>query len=90
MKTTLNIDDNLLSQAKTFAIREQKTLTSLIEEGLMLRLRKPLAGSKKAGSKKAGSKKKAPVLPVYKGKGGLVIDVNPLSNRAMLEAADDA
>ncbi len=85
MKTTLNIDDNLLSQAKTFAIREQKTLTSLIEEGLMLRLRKPLAGSKKAGSKK-----KAPVLPVYKGKGGLVIDVNPLSNRAMLEAADDA
>jgi hypothetical protein len=39
MKTTLNIHDALLQEAKAFAARQQVTLTRLIEDGLRLRLR---------------------------------------------------
>jgi hypothetical protein len=34
MKTTLDIDDELLVKAKALSARERKSLTSLIEEGL--------------------------------------------------------
>ena len=79
MKTTLDLDDQLLTKAKALAAREKKSLTRLIEEGLSLRLRKPAHA-------KAGAR---PALPVYRGRGGLVEGVNPLSNRSMFEAADD-
>ena len=79
MKTTLDIDDQLLADAKAFAAQQRKTLTSLIEEGQMLRLR-PQAQD---------PQRKPPHLPVYKGRGGLVAGVNPLSNKALLEALGD-
>ncbi len=80
MKTTLNIDDELLIRAKAVSAREKTSLTALIEEGLRLRLRRP--------SRKSRSGKH--VLPVYRGKGGLVKGIDPRSNRSMLDAADDA
>jgi hypothetical protein len=38
MKTTLNLDDRLLTRAKTLAAREGTTLTALIEEALRAHL----------------------------------------------------
>ena len=46
MKTTLNINDQLLAGAKALAAQQRTSLTRLIEEGLQLRLRA------KAGSAK--------------------------------------
>ncbi|MDZ7827604.1 MAG: DUF6364 family protein [Gammaproteobacteria bacterium] len=39
MKTTLNLNDDLVTRAKMQAARQRTTLTRLIEEGLQLRLR---------------------------------------------------
>jgi hypothetical protein len=76
MKTTLDLNDALLMEAKTLAVQQHTTLTRLIEEGLQLRLRAQRALSR-------------PVrLPVYRGKGGLVSGLDGLSNKALLEAAD--
>jgi hypothetical protein len=79
MKTTLDIDDELLVRAKAASARERKSLTALIEEGLRLRLRRPHS---------SGRKTRSPI-PTFVGKGGLVAGVDPLSNRALLDAADD-
>lgn len=79
MKTTLNLNDQLLADAKALAAQQRTTLTRLVEEGLQLRLRA-----------NAGSAKRARVrLPVFKGRGGLVKGVDPLSNKALLQALDD-
>jgi hypothetical protein len=80
MKTTLDIDDELLVRAKALAARERSSVTALIEEGLRLRLRRrtsPLRGGK------------PPSLAVYRGKGGLAQGINSLSNRSLLDAAGD-
>jgi hypothetical protein len=79
MKTTLDIKDSLLADAKALAARQQTSLTRLIEEGLQLRLRtvRPAAGT-------GGHR-----IPVFKGRGGLVAGLNPSSNKAMLDAAGD-
>ena len=79
MKTTLNINDQLLADAKTLAAQQRTSLTRLIEEGLQLRLRA------KAAAASCGTVR----LPVFKGHGGLVAGVNPLSNKALLEALGD-
>jgi hypothetical protein len=79
MKTTLDINDSLLATAKAIAAQQRTTLTRLIEEGLQLRLRSSRAAPK-------ASKRK---IPVFKGRGGLVNGLNPLSNKSMLDAADD-
>lgn len=79
MKTTLDLNDRLIAEAKAFAAEQRTSLTRLIEEGLQLRLRA------KPGSKKRGAVR----LPVFDGQGGLAPGINPLSNKAMLEAADD-
>lgn len=79
MKTTLDLNDRLLAEAKAFAAEQRTSLTRLIEEGLQLRLRAQPA-----------SKKRGPVcLPVFDGRGGLAPGINPLSNKSMLAAADD-
>jgi len=78
MKTTLDINDQLLADAKVLAVQQRTSLTRLIEEGLRLRL----IGAK--GSAK-GAK---PRVPVLKGRGGLVAGVNPLSNKALLGALE--
>ena len=79
MKTTLDINNELLVKAKTVSARERKSLTALIEEGLRLRLRR-------RGSHRPAP---APSLAIHHGKGGLIAGVDPLSNRSMLDAADD-
>lgn len=79
MKTTLNLNDQLLADAKALAAQQRTSLTRLIEEGLRLRLHaKPSARAHERVR-----------LPVFKGHGGLVDGVNPLSNKAMLEAIGD-
>ena len=80
MKTTLNIKDSLLADAKALAAQQQTSLTRLIEEGLQLRLRAPRSHSKKRPKQQ---------IHVYKGRGGLVAGLNPLSNKAMLDAIED-
>lgn len=79
MKTTLDLNDQLLADAKTYAVQRRTTLTRLIEEGLALRLRTPAEATPRGKLR----------LPVHKGRGGLVAGVDPLSNRAMLAALDD-
>lgn len=78
MKTTLDLNDTLLIEAKAAAARQRTSLTRLIEEGLQLRLR-------------AGRREDEGVavrLPVFRGRGGLVAGLDGLSNKAMLDAAD--
>jgi len=78
MKTTLNLNDQLLAEAKALAARQQTSLTRLIEEGLQMRLRAQATPTPHGGAR----------LPVFKGRGGLVNGVNPLSNKALLDALD--
>lgn len=78
MKTTLDINDALLADAKSLAARQRTTLTRLIEEGLRLRLRAPSPSSTKAVR-----------IPVFKGKGGLAPGLDGLDNKALRDAADD-
>lgn len=79
MKTTLDINDQLLADAKSLALQQRTTLTRLIEEGLQLRLR-------------AQARAVPPVkvrLPVFSGKAGLVPGVDALSNKGLLRALGD-
>jgi hypothetical protein len=78
MKTTLDINDQLLASAKTLAAQQRTSLTRLIEEGLQMRLRA-----------QAAPRRGKPRLPVFKGRGGLVAGVDPLSNKALLAALGD-
>lgn len=80
MKTTLDLNDTLVSEAKALAARQRTTLTRVVEEGLQLRLRAQRTAAKAPPTR----------LPVFKGKGGLVSGVDPHSNKSMLDAADDA
>jgi Family of unknown function (DUF6364) len=79
MKTTLNINDHLLADAKALAAQQRTSLTRLIEEGLRLRLHAPVAAAKRGKVR----------LPVFAGRGGLAEGVNPLSNKSLLKALDD-
>ena len=79
MKTTLDINDQLIADAKALAARQRTSLSRLIEEGLQLRLR----------AQAAAVPRRRPRLPVHRGRGGLVAGVNPLSNRSLLDALGD-
>ena len=82
MRTTLDIDDRLLTQAKSFAAREHTSLTRLIEESLSIRLR--AAQSVKPDARRL-------MLPVYTGRGGLQPTIrDTTSQRALLDAADES
>lgn len=63
MRTTLDIDDQLLGQAKALAAYERKSLTQVIEEGLAIRCAK---------GQKPASRGGPLLLPVFHGKGGLL------------------
>jgi hypothetical protein len=78
MKTTLNLNDVLLTQAKAHAVQQHISLTRLIEEGLQLRLRTPRRSSTSLVR-----------LPVHHGKGGLTPGLDGLSNKALLAAAEE-
>jgi len=79
MKTTLDINDQLLANAKALAAQQRTSLTRLIEEGLALRLRAQVGATPRGKLR----------LPVFKGRGGLVAGVNPLGNKALLDALGD-
>jgi hypothetical protein len=79
MKTTLDLNDQLLADAKALAAQQRTSLTRLIEEGLQLRLR----------ARAATPRSETVRLPVYRGRGGLVAGVDPLSNKSLLEAIGD-
>ena len=78
MKTTLDLNDQLLAGAKALAAQQRISLTRLIEEGLQLRL--------SASAAEPPARKR---LPVFHGRGGLVAGLDPRSNKAMLDALDD-
>ncbi len=78
MKTTLNIHDSLLIEAKALAARQRSTLTRLIEEGLRMRLR--AASSPPTAPRKA--------MPVHRGLCGLAPGLSGLSTRQMLDRLD--
>ena len=80
MKTTLDIQDSLLANAKAAAALQRTTLTRLIEEGLAMRL---------AATSKAAPARRKPQLPVMHGKGGMRKGIDPASNRSMLDAMDE-
>jgi Family of unknown function (DUF6364) len=78
MKTTLDINDQLLADAKVLAAQQRTSLTRLIEEGLQLRL------------KAQRTAPRGPLrLPVFTGRGGMVSGVDPLSNQSMRDALGD-
>jgi hypothetical protein len=79
MKTTLDLNDELLASAKVLAAQQRTSLTRLIEEGLQLRLR----------AKAAEPRRRRASPPVCKGRGGLVEGVDARSNKALLDALGD-
>lgn len=81
MRTTLDLDDKLLMQARQLAAREHTSLSRLIEEGLAARIR---------SASKAGSTRSPVHLPVFAGQGGLHPSIqNARSQRAILDALDE-
>jgi len=81
MKTTLNIHDTLLIEAKALAARQRSTLTRLIEEGLRMQLRSEQLPAAKVRSP-------MPVFRAALGKGGLAPGLSGLSTREMLDLLD--
>lgn len=78
MKTTLDLNDRLLVDAKSLAAQQRTSLTRLIEEGLQMRLRaqaEPRRGKVR--------------LPVFKGRGGLIPGIDATSNKSLFEALGD-
>ena len=71
MRTTVRLRDNLLQRAKKRAAEENRTLTSLIEEGLLIVLASPENASQKEVA-----------LPVSKASGGVFpgVDLNRSSD----------
>jgi hypothetical protein len=71
MRTTIRLNDDLLKQAKKRAADEGRTLTSLVEDGLVLILSKTKAGRRKRIK-----------LPVSKATGGFLpgVDLNRSSD----------
>jgi len=75
MRTTIRLRDDLLQRAKKKAAEEGRTLTSLVEEGLML----VLTETKEANRRRIS-------LPVSKASGGVLpgVDLNRSSDLADL------
>lgn len=71
MRTTIRINDDLLKRAKKRAADEGRTLTSLVEDGLVLVL-----------SKAKANRRKRVELPVSKATGGVLpgVDLNRSSD----------
>ena len=78
MQTTLNLRDNLVAQAKALAVKECTTLTTMMEEGLALRLRRQRA-------RLVGALKD---LPVSGRSGGFRSGVDGTRNQSLLDATN--
>lgn len=78
MRTTVDLPDELLRQARSRAAEEGTTLTALLADGLRLRLGGTISGS--------GRRHELPVSTVG---GGLRPWIDPASNASLPDAADD-
>ena len=78
MRTTVDLPDELLTQARRRAADEGTTLTALLADGLRLRLtrRVPPASARRP-------------LPTSPNGGGMQPWIDPGSNASLLDAADD-
>jgi hypothetical protein len=79
MRTTVDLPDELLRQARARAAAEGTTLTALLAEGLRLRLAGPPA-----------DRRRPKRLPISTVGGGLQPWIDPSSNASLLDAADDS
>jgi len=77
MRTTVSVDDHLLAAARRAARERGQTLGQLVEDAL----RRELA---------TAARRDAPAVPVLHGAGGLRAGIDATSNRALLEALDEA
>ena len=77
VRTTLAIDDRLLSSAKRRARARGLTLGQFVEEALRAELARPAAAASR------------PVVPVFTGGNGVRPGVDMTSNRAIQEALDE-
>ncbi|MEJ7825746.1 MAG: hypothetical protein WKF48_09970 [Solirubrobacteraceae bacterium] len=77
MRTTIDLPDELLRDARLTAAREETTLTALLADGLALRL----------GQARAAAPPARP-LPLSTVGGGMHPWVDPASNASLLDAAD--
>lgn len=63
MRTTLDIDDDVLAAAKELAAKERKTAGKILSEFFRRALHAPSAATSKPGAKKYLLKNGIPVLP---------------------------
>jgi hypothetical protein len=75
MRTTVRLDESLLERARHEAARRGVTLTSLIEEGLRLVLRRPLKRSQRPTVK----------LPECRAGGGVLAGVDLNDSASVLD-----
>ncbi len=78
MRTTITIDDHLLTEAKRRAAVRGQTLGELVEDHL-----------REGFARSAPRRRAAARIPVYRGKGGLMPGVDITSNASLLEAMED-
>jgi hypothetical protein len=76
MRTTVDLPDELLTQARRRAADEGTTLTALLADGLRLRLTRQVPPSARRP------------LPVSRNGGGMQPWIDPGSNASLLDAAD--
>jgi hypothetical protein len=79
MRTTVRLSESLMERARQEADRRGVTLTSLIEQGLQLVLRRPLKRSER----------RAVVLPECKAGGGALPGVNLDDGADLLDRMED-
>ena len=79
MRTTLNLDDDLLIEAKLLAVRTRRTLTAVIEEALRKSLAAPSPGAGTPGAYE---------LPVSSARGGLLRDLPEWDGGGFPEGVD--
>ena len=77
-RTTLDLQDQLLRDAKAMAAQEGTTLTRFIEDGMRMKLERHRQKPARA----------IPDLPTFEG-GGLRADIDMSSNAAILDVMDD-
>lgn len=77
MRTTVDLPDELLREARQRAAQEGTTLTALLADGLRLRLGRTHADRPRRRR-----------LPASKGGGGLQPGIDPASNASLFDAAD--
>ena len=79
MRTTVRLDEALLERARQEAARRGVTLTALIEEGLLLALRRPLKRSERSVVR----------LPVCRAGGGVRAGVDLDDSSGVLDRMDE-